>query len=149
MASTLSNAALTVTVTENITLNGSNHGSTKQMTISGINEISKRIMTCATGGTQIYAGAGSVSHGTFATSDVKYVRITNLDATNYIILHLEGNSHYAQLRLDAGHIFMLTRTSSTLDNSDAVATFSANDITRIDAMANTAAVDIEILVASE
>ena len=44
MASTLSNAALTVTVTENLTLNGSNHGSTKQMTISGINEVSKRIL---------------------------------------------------------------------------------------------------------
>ena len=148
MASTLSNAALTVTVTENITLNGSNHGSTKQMTISGINEIQKRIMTCATGGTQIYAGGSAVSYGTFTTSDVKYVRITNLDSENYIILHLEGNSHYAQIRLDAGHIFMLTRTSSTFDNNSAVASFSAEDITRIDAMANTAAVDIELLVAS-
>ncbi len=148
MASTLSNAALTVTVTENITLNGSNHGSTKQMTISGINEIQKRIMTCATGGTQIYAGGSSVSYGTFETSSVKYVRITNLDSENYIILHLEGNSHYSQIRLDAGHIFMLTRTSSAFDNSSAVTTFSAEDITRIDAMANTAAVDIELLVAS-
>ena len=148
MASTLSNAALTVTVTENLTLNGSNHGSTKQMTISGINEVSKRIMTSATTGTQIYAGGSAVSYGTFTTSDVKYVRITNLDATNYIILHLEGNSHYAQIRLDAGHVFILTRTSSVLDNNSAVASFSAEDVTRIDAMANTAAVDIEIMVAS-
>lgn len=148
MASTLSNAALTVTVTENLTLNGSNHGSTKQMTISGINEVSKRIMTSATTGTQIYAGGSAVSYGTFTTSDVKYVRITNLDATNYIILHLEGNSHYAQIRLDAGHVFILTRTSGVLDNNASVASFSAEDVTRIDAMANTAAVDIEIMIAS-
>ena len=79
MASSLSNATLNVTLTESIVLNGSEHGSKKKMSISGVNEISKRIMTCTTSGTQIYAGGSSVSYGTFATSDVKYVRITNLD----------------------------------------------------------------------
>ena len=148
MASTLSNATLNVTLTESIVLNGAEHGSKKKMSISGVNEISKRIMTCTTSGTQIYAGGSVVSYGTFATSDVKYVRITNLDTENYVVLHFEGNSHYAQIRLDAGHVFMITRTSSAFDNNAAVASFSAEDITRIDVMANTAAVDIEMLVAS-
>ena len=148
MASTLSNATLNVTLTESIVLNGSEHGSKKKMSISGVNEISKRIMTCTTSGTQIYAGGSSVSYGTFATSDVKYVRITNLDTENYVVLHFEGNSHYAQIRLDAGHVFMITRTSSVFDNNATVASFSAEDITRIDVMANTASVDIEMLVAS-
>ena len=105
-------------------------------------------MTVATGGTQIYAGGSAAAYGTFVTADVKYVRITNLDDTNYIVLHLEGASHYAQIQIAAGHAFFLTDLSSTLDNADAIASYSANDITRIDAMADTAAVDVEIMVAS-
>ena len=46
MASTISNATLTVTVTESLTLNGSNHGSTKRIDVTGVNEVSKRIISC-------------------------------------------------------------------------------------------------------
>lgn len=148
MTTTVSNSTLSVTITEALNINGADVGSKKKIRISGINEVSKRIMTVATGGTQIYAGSSSASHGTFVTSDVKYVRITNLDDTNYIVLHLEGNSHYAQIKIPAGHVFLLTEVAASLDSADAVASYSANDITRIDAMANTAAVDVEIMVAS-
>jgi len=148
MASTLSNATLNVTLTESIVLNGAEHGSKKKMSISGVNEISKRIMTVPTTGVQVYAGSSAAAYGTFVTANVKYLRITNLDTENYVVLHLEGNGHYAQLTLAAGHIFMLTDVSSTFDNNSAIASFSAEDITRIDVMANTADVDIEILVAS-
>lgn len=148
MASTLSNATLNVTLTESIVLNGAEHGSKKKMSISGVNEISKRIMTVPTTGVQVYAGSSAAAYGTFVTANVKYLRITNLDTENYVVLHLEGNSHYAQLTLAAGHVFMLTDVSSTFDNNSAIASFSAEDITRIDVMANTADVDIEILVAS-
>ena len=41
MASTISNSSLSVTITEKLTLNGTDHGSTKKMTISDINEVSK------------------------------------------------------------------------------------------------------------
>ena len=149
MASSITNTTLGVTVTESLTLNGVNHGSTKRMNITGINEVSKRILTVAlTPGTQIYAGGSAASYGTFVTADVKYIRITNLDNANFVILHLEGNSHYAQIRLAPGHVFFLTDVSSAFDNVSAVADFSAEDITRIDAMADTAALDLEILVAS-
>ena len=148
MASTLSNATLSVTVTESLLLNGTNHGSTKKITIAGVNEVSKRILTCATTpGTQIYAGGSEAKYGTFVTADVKYIRITNLDDTNFVVLHLEGNSHYTQLKLAPGHVFFLTSISSSFDSASAVAT-PAEDITRIDAMADTAAVDVEIIVAS-
>ena len=70
------------------------------------------------------------------------------DSTNFIVLHLEGNSHYAQIAVPAGSVFFLTDVSSVFDNASAVASFSAEDITRIDVMANTAACDVEIMVAS-
>jgi hypothetical protein len=148
MATTVSNGTLTVTVTEKLVLNGKDHGSTKKITATGINEISKRILTCATTGTQVYSGASAAAYGTFVTADVRYVRITNLDDTNFIVLHLEGASHYVQIAVPAGAVFLLTDVSAVFDSAAAVASFSANDITRIDVMANTAACDIEIMVAS-
>ena len=150
MASTLSNATLTVTLTEKIVLNGSDHGSTKKMSISGINEISKRILTCATTpGTQIYAGADAASFGTFITSNVKYIRITNLDDTNSVVLHLsDGSDHHSQHLLAAGQVFFLTDVSASFDVEALVQDFSGENIVRIDAMAQSSAVDIEILVAS-
>ena len=150
MASTISNANLVVTLTEKLTLNGRDHGSIKKMTISGVNEVSKRILTCATTpGTQVYAGSTATSLGTFVTDNVKYIRITNLDDTNFIVLHLtNGSDHHAQITLAAGNVFFLTDVSATFDNEASVADFSAEDIIRIDVMADTAACDIEILVAS-
>ena len=79
---------------------------------------------------------------------MKYIRITNLDDTNFVVVHLEGNSHYAQITLAAGNVFFLNDVSATFDSEASVADFNAEDITRIDVMADTAACDIEILVAS-
>ena len=149
MASTVTSSTLYVTLTESITLNGADHGSKKKISITGINEVSKRISTVATTpGTQIYAGSSANSFGTYVTNNVKYIRITNLDDTNFVVLHLEGNSHYAQLKLNPGHVLILTDVSSAFDNASAVSSYSAEDITRIDAMADTAACDIELFVAT-
>ena len=65
-------------------------------------------MTCATTGTQVYAGSTAAAFGTFVTNDVRYVRLTNLDDTNFVVLHLEGNSHYSQIAVPAGGVFFLT-----------------------------------------
>ena len=151
MASTLSNATLTVTVTENLTLNGSDHGSTKKMTIAGVNEISKRIITTLTTGTQIYKGHETVaSFGQFIYGNVKYIRITNLDDTNPVAIHIEdtSNTTYAQFLVPAGHVFYLTDAAGSYGDNSTAATPTGN-IERIDALASTAAVDVEILVASE
>mgnify|MGYP003127187642 CR=1 FL=1 len=45
MSSTIGSATLTVKVTESISLNGSEQGATNTMTISSVNEISKRIVS--------------------------------------------------------------------------------------------------------
>ncbi len=150
MASTLSNATLTVTVTENLTLNGSDHGSTKKMTIAGVNEVSKRIITTLTTGTQIYKGHETIaSFGQFIYGNVKYIRITNLDDTNGVTVHIEDttNTTYAQFLIPAGHVFYLTDAAGSYGDNSTAATPTGN-IERIDALASSASVDVEILVAS-
>ena len=149
MASTISDSTLSVILTEKLTLNGRDHGSSKSISITGINEVSKRIMTVATTGTQVYAGSSAVSHGTFVTENVKYIRITNLDDTNSVSIHVEdtSNTKYAQFLIPAGHVFFLTDVASSFGCA-AAAEIPTGDIERIDAMADSEAVDIEIMVAS-
>lgn len=150
MATTVRTSKLRLTVTENLTLNGTEHGSKSVISVDGINEVSKRVLTAATDpGTQIYSGSIASTNSTFKTDDVLYIRAKNLDDTNFITLHIEGNSHYSQLKLKPGNVFFLTSISGSFDNASEVSDFSPENITRIDAMADTNDCDVEILVASK
>ena len=143
-------ATLKVNIIESITVNGSNYGAKNTLSISGINEVDKRVVsaTNATNGTQVYAGSASVNGpGKFIHANVKYVRITNLDSTNYVILYLEGDSsHYAQFKLEAGKSFILG--NSQIDNNADIDNFSEENIFKIEAKADTAAVKLEVYVAT-
>ena len=131
-------------------LNGKDFGNITTKTVSGIKDASQRIfrVLSATNGTQIYAGGTAVGPGTFISTNVVHIRITNLDASNYVILHLEGNSHYAQFKLEAGKRFVLG-TPVGFDNNADIDNFSSETITKIEALANSANVDVEVFVASK
>ena len=45
MASTITAATMTVTITESISLNGADQGATNTLSIASINEVVKRIVT--------------------------------------------------------------------------------------------------------
>ena len=144
-------ATLKVNITESITLNGSNYGAKNTLSVSGINEVDKRVIsvTNASNGTQIYAGAAAAGQGTFVHANVKYVRITNMDSSNFVTLHLEhesGGGHYCQFKLEAGKSFILG--NSKIDDDDDIDDFVAVDIDKIEAKADTAAVKLEVYVAT-
>ena len=142
-------ATLKVNITESITLNGSNYGANNTVSISGINEVDKRVVTAVTGsgGTQIYAGAAAAAQGTFITSSVKYIRITNTDTTNFVTLNIEDGTAYGQFRLEAGKSFIIGNPDH-FDNNNDIDTTVDNDITKIEAKADTAAVKLEVYVAT-
>jgi len=101
-------ANLTVTLTEAIVINGSQRGSTNNLTVTDIVDTFERVVTCingnvttiATFGTQPYSSAGAID-----VDRCKYVRVTNLDeaawielaivttASNYQVLLTPGTSH--------------------------------------------------------
>ena len=156
MASTVTSATLTVSLTESITLNGVRRGSSAVTSISGIGEVSNRIMsiTNSTNGTNIIdIAASAVSAGTYSKTAVKYLRITNLDDTNFVILMFTdgdgagSGSHNWELKLEAGKSIILGDTSSIDDQAD-IDNFSASAIAKVIGKANSAAVDIEIYIAS-
>jgi hypothetical protein len=154
MASTISAGTLKVKIIEEIKLNGKDQGGITSFNIASVNEISKRIVTVPASEIEIIAMSTAVTSGTFIESDVRYIRITNLDDTNHITLTFkdEDNTEFAVL-LDKGQSFIYNSDLSagvvnTMHAGGSALTVSLNDLVNVTALADTAACDVEIFVAS-
>lgn len=155
MASTLGTGTLTVTLTEAITLNGYDQGSTNALEINAVENISKRIVTVSDTESTILAFAAVIGPGAFVKADVKYIRITNVDDTNHCILRFMGAStHEFAVLLDKGQSFiyngdLASGIVATMDAQADAMTISLVDLESIMAAAATGtAVDLEVFVAS-
>lgn len=152
MTTTLSDADLTVRVTEDITLNGRTLGNTNTHTIKGINEVSERIFTVPTSEITVLSSSSGLGAGTFLSSSIKYVRFTNLDDANFVRLTFTSSSagsakNKAVFKLEPQRSFMIT--NDAYSGSAAGDTFhSFQSYTSIKAAANSAACDIEMFVAT-
>ena len=153
MATTTSSATLTVTLTEAISLNGQDKGSVNTLTIASVTEVSQRIVEIPTSEITILNFAATVpGPGAFDEADVRYIRLTNKDDTNFIqiIVASENNAESAH-KLEAGHsMFIDVSNEGVVDVHDASAsalTVSFDDITSVTALADTAACDLEYFVA--
>ena len=153
MATTITAATLTVTITEEISLNGQDKGSTNALTVASVTEVSQRIVNVPTSEVIILAMGTAVAAGQLVEGDVRYIRLTNKDDTNHITLVFksENNNECSHL-LDAGHSFIYPGDNSggvanTHDASASALTVSLDDLVDITAQANTAACDLEIFVA--
>ena len=85
-------AYLTVTHTESITLNGQDFGNTNVFSITGINNIYKRIVTCPADVDTTILRTGvtvDVTDSSMDVQNVKYIRVTNLDGSNSVNLNLQ------------------------------------------------------------
>ena len=143
---------MVVTLNEDIVINNMQYGSVQRCSVKNIRNVSRRIIAVptATNGAQVYAGAAAASIGTHVSTGVKYIRITNLDNTNYVTLRITGDaSTDYSVRLDAGASHLIISTSSTgvVDYAD-ITGVTLEDLSAISATANTAACDLEIVVAS-
>ncbi len=126
-------ADLTVTLTEDLLLNGSTRGSTNILTITGIESVYERVVTIPANsdGTVVLSKDDiSSSDGAVDIQDTKYIRVTNLDTTNNVNLSLQidsGNDdsaadESATISLPAGHTFMMGTPHDAVAVSDANAT---------------------------
>ena len=149
MASTITAATLTVTITEAVTLNGYDQGSKNELTIASVNEVMKRIVTCtASQTTTLVSFAASVHTSVHAldVEDTKYIRITNKDDTNAIELAVT----LYQVELAAGESHILGNPDAVMlaeaDTSPSFGTMA--DIASIQVNPGGNAVDVELFVAS-
>ena len=154
-------ANLTVTHKEDITLNGQQFGGTNIFSITGINDVYKRIVTCPAGSDTtiaIFDSTEAVSDGSIDIQEAKYVRVTNLDSSNSVNISVQLDSdeddsaanESATSLLEAGQSFVIgTPHESFHVNDDAATIITAlTDIESILIDPGSNAVKIEILVAS-
>jgi hypothetical protein len=167
MASTVAAKTLKVTVTEQIQLAGNSQDNQTITEIADINELSNRIVTIPSssevGLLAFASSSNSMNAGTYVQSDVKYIRISNLDNTNFVDLRvLNTDGDYYSVKLDAGKSFLLGNTrlntpsrEDYVDPEDYVLygyvdtlVSDAINADEIRARANTSNIDVEYLVAS-
>ena len=144
MATTVTAADCTVTITESYSLNGVNYGNTMSKTFASKGQVLQRVMNVSTSDPAIINFGAADAAGQVRVDDYAYFRITNLDDTNFIKLTLYNGADSFFYKLNAGDTFLL------MDNSmDAIASSTSFgsfvDISQIKADADTAACDIEII----
>ena len=145
-------ADLTTTLTESVVLNGSVRGSTNTVTTTGITNAYERIVTCTIAQTTHIATFDTNSYGTAVQidkEDVRYIRVTNLDATNTLELAVVGAATLYQVLLKAGQSHILCAAEDVMlaeaDTSPSFGTMA--DLTSIQ-VNPVATLDVEIFVAS-
>ena len=153
MATTITNATLTVTLTESVSLNGSDQGATNTLSISSINEVFKRIVSCSASQTTTILSFNAAVHGAAGAIDLqdcKYIRLTNKDDTNAIEIAVVGAATLYQVELAAGESHILGNPEAIMlseeDTSPSFGTMA--DLASIQVNPGSNAVDVEVFVAS-
>jgi len=149
MATTVDNVILTVTINEDVKLNGHQVGSKVTQQYVDINEASRRIFSVPTYETEILALSSSAGAGTYVTADMQYIRISNLDDSNFVRLSFtSGSLNRYDVKLPAKRSAIFTSPSiSGSASGDSFGSFV--DFDSLKAVADTAAVDVELFVASK
>ena len=164
MATTLKNATLTVTLKEEITLNGNRQDSENVLRISDINEIYKRILTCpANVDTTVFRTGVTVdvTDSSLDVQDVKYIRLTNLDDTDSVNVNLQIDvtesgsgvsdvEETATILLAAGQSFIMgtSHDSIAVYDTDGTVQTTLHDLESILVDPGSNAVQVEVIAAS-
>ena len=105
-------ADLTTTVTESVVLNGALRGNTNSVTITGIENVFERIVTCIHSQTTtvaVFDTAPYSSAGAIDVENVRYIRVTNLDADGALVLAVITTNTNYQVRLTPGTSHIVPR----------------------------------------
>ena len=158
-------ATLKFSIKEELVLNGANRGSENVISITGVTQSFHRIVTCplnedttvATFRDKVSTSATAPVDGALDLEDVKYIRVTNLDATNPVNLSLQiagGEEGVANMSttilLAAGRTFIMGAPHDGVATSDTNATIvtALNDLESILIDPLTNSIDVEVFIAS-
>jgi hypothetical protein len=146
-------ATLKVKIQEDIILSNQDYGSKRILEIASIDEVMKRIVTCAASQTTTVAVFNSNAYGAAGAVDIedsKYIRITNLDSSNAVELAVVGAATLYQVNLAAGQSHILGSADglmlSEADTSPSFGTMA--DLGSIQVNPGGNAVDVELFIAS-
>ena len=153
-------AVLTVTIKEELTLNGFDRGSVNTIAIDSVTQSFNRIVTCpASVDTTVamFQDGANTQDGALDLQDVKYVRVTNLDSANSVNLSLQVSAaengtadSSCSVLLEAGKSFMMGAVHDGIAVDDDAATIvtTLTDLESIIVDPSTNEVTVEVFIAS-
>jgi len=150
MATTITPSTLTVQIKEEITLNGTAYDQTVTHTISSIGNYMKKILPLGASASQtVNTFATTPRNNEFDIDDLKYIRVTNLDDTDAVIVNFSDSSTAtAAIEVLAGKSVVLFDT----DISGNATGGAISSTTALDALIihnpNASVVDVEIVIAT-
>ena len=151
---------LTVSIKEELTLNGKDRGTENVFNITGVTESYHRIVTCpASQDTTIATFKEHVynSDSAFDVENVKYLRVTNLDDTNSLNLSLQISSTENGVADSSCTIFLAAQRSFIMgavhdgivvDDDSASIVTSLTDLQAVLIDPGSSEIQVEIFIAS-
>ena len=136
-------ATLTSTITEAVTINGKSLGNTITNSVTSVNNVYQTVISVKTASPVniiTFGASGSEAMGTIDDGDMKYLRVTNIDATNFVNLTFAVASDSSKLKLAAGDSFVYF-----LDQAD-TGGGSIAQLDSIKAQADTAECKVEVFI---
>lgn len=115
-------ASLTVTIKEEVTINGKDRGNTNSVTIDNVTETFNRVLTITnTEQTVLQFQASRPSGAAFVDASLQYLRITNLDGSNTVDLRIQDTANTKE------YFVRLGSTESYVLFNDKIDANEAND----------------------
>ena len=138
-------ATFTSQIFEILTLNGDNVGSSVTQTINNINYVDNRILSVPTGSiTTLFSMDSVPGAGTFVTSSVQYVRVTNNSTVTPIKLIVSSSTEAISYLIATGSSYMIS--TSKITGSVDSGSFNFNDIKSVKAQPSSSAASIEYYI---
>jgi hypothetical protein len=140
-------ATFTSQIFEILTLNGDNVGSSVTQTINNINYVDNRILSVPTGSVTTLFSMDSVpGAGTFVTSSIQYVRVTNNSTVTPIKLIVSSSTEAMSYLIATGSSYMISTSKMTGSVSVNTSSFNFSDIQSVKVQPSSSAASIEYYI---
>ena len=138
-------ATFTSQIFEILTLNGDNVGSSVTQTINNINYVDNRILSVPTGSVTTLFSMDSVpGAGTFVTSSIQYIRVTNNSTVTPVKLIISSSTEAMSFLIATGSSYMMSTSKMTGSTSGLV----FDDIKSVKVQPSSSAAGIEYYIAT-
>jgi len=150
MASTVTSATLTVQIKEQITINGTTYDQDVNHSIASIGNFMKKILPLGASATQtVNTFTTTPRNNEFDIDDLKYIRVTNLDDTDAVIVNfIDSGTSNAAIEVLAGKSVILFDTDINGNADGSAITTTAQLSTLAIHNPNASVIDVEIVIAT-
>ena len=136
-------ATFTSQIFEILTLNGDNVGSSVTQTINNVNYVDNRILSVPTGSvTTLFSMDSIPGAGTFVTSSIQYVRVTNNSTISPVKLIVSSSTEAMSYLIATGSSYMISTSKMTGSTSG----LAFNDIQSVKVQPSSSAASIEYYI---